>query len=244
MASSIVKHSEYDIEKLSFIPLANPKKKTLQSILLPTYNGGRGPLIQLPPIDLDMYGIPSKCEFYKEDYQRLFLKLPLNQKNRETKELTDEFFKKIDEKLNSKEFKENVLGNKKNKYTYQPIVRSTLDDDGKPNPNKHPYIKLKLLTEYPTNAINTAIVEQCDDGARFLKTDTQSLSAFEKYTHLHTNLKCMIAPVKIWIHPTSSTEATFGLTFKLIKVLVKLPLEKYLKVNEENDIDFLNSDSD
>ena len=54
----------------------------------------------------------------------------------------------------------------------------------------------------------------------------------------------MIAPVKIWIHPTSSTEATFGLTFKLIRVLVKLPLEKYLKVNEENAIDFLNSDSD
>ena len=54
----------------------NPKKKTLQSILLPSYNGGRGPLIQLPSIDLDMYGILSKCDFYKEDYQRLFLKLP------------------------------------------------------------------------------------------------------------------------------------------------------------------------
>ena len=84
MASSIVKHSEYDIEKLSFTPLANPKKKTLQSILLPTYNGGRGPMIQLPHVDLDMYGIPSQCEFYKEDYQRLFLTLPLNRKNPET----------------------------------------------------------------------------------------------------------------------------------------------------------------
>ena len=29
MASSIVKHSEYDIEKLTFNPLANPSKKTL-----------------------------------------------------------------------------------------------------------------------------------------------------------------------------------------------------------------------
>ena len=117
MASSIVKQSEYDIEKLSSTPLANPKKKTLQSFLLPTYNGGRGPPIQLPPIDLDMYGMPAKCEFYKEDYQRLFLKLPLNQQNPETKELADEFFKKIDEQLNIREFKENVLGNKKNKYT-------------------------------------------------------------------------------------------------------------------------------
>ncbi len=54
MSSSIVKHSEYDIEKLSFTPLANPKKKTLQSILLPSYNGGRGPLIQLPSIALSI----------------------------------------------------------------------------------------------------------------------------------------------------------------------------------------------
>ena len=152
MASSIVKHSEYDIEKLTFNPLANPKKKTLQSILLPYYNGGRGPLIQLPSIDLDVYGIPSKCDFYKEDYQRLFLKLPLNQKNPETKELTDEFFKKLEDKLNTEGFQENVLGGKKNKYTYQSIVRTALGENGEPKPDKHPYIKLKLLTEYPGNA--------------------------------------------------------------------------------------------
>ncbi len=91
MAASIAKHSEYDIERLTFNPLANPKKKTLQSILLPSYNGGRGPLIQLPSIDLDMYGIPSKCDFYKEDYQRLFLELPLSQKIPETKKQQKSF---------------------------------------------------------------------------------------------------------------------------------------------------------
>ena len=105
MASSIVKHSEYDIEKMTFNPLANPKKKTLQSILLPSYDGGRGPLIQLPSIDLDMYGIPSKCDFYKEDYQRLFLKLPLNQKNPETKELTEHFLRNWMKNLAQKRFK-------------------------------------------------------------------------------------------------------------------------------------------
>ena len=62
MTSNIVKHSEYDIEKLTFNPLTNPKKKALQTILLPSYDGGRGPLIQLPSIELDMYGIPSKTK--------------------------------------------------------------------------------------------------------------------------------------------------------------------------------------
>ena len=49
------------------------KKKTMQPVFLPNYDGGRGPMIQLPSIDLDMYGIPSKCDFYKEDFQRMFL---------------------------------------------------------------------------------------------------------------------------------------------------------------------------
>ncbi len=70
----------------------NQKKKVAQALLLPSYNSARSPLIQLPLIELDMYGIPSKCDFYKEDW--LFLKLPLNQSNPEAKELTQGFLKK------------------------------------------------------------------------------------------------------------------------------------------------------
>ena len=55
----------------------------------------------------------------------------------------------------------------------------------------------------------------------------------------------MIAPVQIWIHQSNADEATYGLTFKLIKVLVKMPLERLLKASSpENEIDFLDSDSD
>ena len=101
MTTSIVKHNDYDIDNLTFNPLMSQKKKTGQTILLPAYNGTRSPLIQLPANDLDMYGIPSKCDFYKEDWQRMFLKLPLNQSNPETKSLTEDFFMKLDTKLSS-----------------------------------------------------------------------------------------------------------------------------------------------
>ncbi len=53
-------------------------------------------MIQLPAIEFDMYGIPSKCDFYKEDWQRMFLKLPLNQKNQETNDFTTDFLAKLD----------------------------------------------------------------------------------------------------------------------------------------------------
>ena len=126
-------------------------------------------MIQLPPIDLDMYGIPSKCDFYKEDYQRMFLKLPLNQNNPETQELTTGFLKQLDETIGSDKFKETVLGTKKaTTYTYQPIVRTHTGGDGSPNPDKHPYMKIKLSTEYPTNVIRTVVVDQTDD-SRFFK---------------------------------------------------------------------------
>ena len=245
MTSSIVKHCDYDIDNLTFAPLMSKTKKSAQTILLPSYNGGRSPLIQLPAIDLDMYGIPSKCDFYKEDWQRMFLKLPLDQKNQEAKELTTDFLMKLDTKLSSDKFKQEVLGVKKSsKYTYQPIVRTPMGDDGQPNTLKHPYMKMKLLTEYPTNEIRTAVIEQLDDGARFLKTDTKTIDDFTKYFYLQTNLKCMIAPIKLWIHQNSTTEFTYGLTFKLIKVLVKMPLNRNIKNTDEAMVDFLDSDSD
>ena len=42
----------------------------------------------------------------------------------------------------------------------------------------------------------------------------------------------------------SITESIYGLTFKLIKVLVKMPLNRALKGTDESMIDFLDSDSD
>ena len=245
MTSAIVKPCDYDIEKLTFNPLMSTKKKPAQTILLPSYDGSRSPMIQLPAIDLDMYGIPSRCDFYKEDWQRMFLKLPLNQKNGETKDFTTDFLMKLDAKLSSTKFKEAVLGVKKAmKYTYQPIVRTPVCEDGSPNTDKHPYMKMKLLTEFPTNEIRTAVVEQTGDKDRSLKTDTTTIDEFTKYFCLQTNLRCMIAPVKLWIHQNSTTEATYGLTFKLIKVLVKLPLTRALKNQDDCLADFLDSDSD
>jgi hypothetical protein len=54
----------------------------------------------------------------------------------------------------------------------------------------------------------------------------------------------MIAPVKLCIHQNNPTEYTYGLTFKLIKVLVKLPLTRALKNQDDCLADFLDSDSD
>jgi hypothetical protein len=175
----------------------------------------------------------------------MFLKLPLNHKIPEIKALVDEFLTPLDVMLGGDKFKESVLGGKKAmKYTYQPIVRGPVCEDGTANSDKHPYMKMKLLTEFPSNTILTAVIEQTDDNTRCLKTDTSTVDEFTKYLYLQTSLKCMIAPVKLWIHQNNTTEATYGLTFKLIKVLVKLPLARGLKHQDDALIDFLDGDLD
>ena len=175
----------------------------------------------------------------------MFLKLPLNQSNPEIKSLTEDFLMKLDAKLSRDKFKETLLGDKKAmKYTYQPIVRTPVNDDGSPNPDKHPYMKMKLLTEYPTNVILTGVIEQTDDQSRHHKTDTSTIDDFSKYFYLQSNLRCMIAPVKLWIHQNNTTEATYGLTYKLIKVLVKLPMSRSIRNQDDSMVEFLDSDSD
>ena len=62
-------------------------------MLQPSYDGGRSSALKLPAIDLDVYGVPSKFDFYKEDCQIMFLKLFLDQNNPEIKELTEGFLK-------------------------------------------------------------------------------------------------------------------------------------------------------
>ena len=146
----MVKASDCNLDNLTCAPLFSNKKKSTQTVLLPNYDGGRSPMIQLPAIDLDMYGIPSKCDFYKEDYQRMFLKLPLNQNNPEIKEFTEGFLNKFDEKLSSTEFKETAVTSKKVKYSHQPIVRTIAEEEGV---SKHPHVEIALLTEYPTGVI-------------------------------------------------------------------------------------------
>ena len=215
---NVVKYDDYETNALEFEAPTNQKRKQLQNILLPLYGGIRGPLIQLPSIEIDMYGIPSKCDFYKEDYQRMFLKLPLNQTILEVETLTKGLLKQLDEKFGSDEYKEKLFGKKASKYTYQPIVRIPITDDGK---DKHPYMKIKLLTKYPTNEIQTAVLKQMKDETTEFVDDIKTLEDFEKHVKFLSKIKCMISPVKLWMHPLTATEPSYGISFKLIKVLVE-----------------------
>jgi hypothetical protein len=154
MMTTVLRHYEYDVGNLEFEPAnINTKKQFSQNLHFPIYQGDRSPLIQLPKISLEMYGVPSKSEFYKEDSQRMFLKLPLDQKSDDVRAMTDGLLKKIDLKFCTDKVKEKLVGKKNSKHNYQPIVRVPLTEDGTINTEKSPYIKLKLSTNYGSGDI-------------------------------------------------------------------------------------------
>ena len=119
--SSAVKVSEFDVDQFNFEPFPEKyKRNCIQSIMLPSYKGERCPIIQLPWIEISQYGVPTKNEFFKEDTQRYFIKLPLaDAKSEELRE----WLETIDKKFGNSAVKEKLLGDK-SKHTYQPLLRT------------------------------------------------------------------------------------------------------------------------
>jgi hypothetical protein len=222
---AVLKHSEFDVSELGFEqPVNSQKKKAFQNLYFPTYSGERCPMIQLPSIEIDMYGVPSKSDYFKEDAQRMFIKLPLNQCDSEVEKFTD-MLKKIDTKLGNEKYKEKMFG-KKTKYKYQPIVRFVPDEEGNPRKDRHPYIKLKLMTSYPDNDILTTVTKKDKDGNKTLMNNTHTLDDFTKYVKYLSKFKCIISIAKLWTGSTS--EPSYGVTLKCTKVLVEHQPQSFL----------------
>lgn len=239
---NVLKFSEYEINEIDFENInATSKKKTSQVIWFPLYKGVKSPMIQLPLIELSSYGIPTKCDFYKEDYQRQFIKLPLDVTKPEIASFVS-WLQELDNKLNKKELKEKVFGKKNPKCSYQTVLRVPMTEDGKPKPDKLPYLKVKLMTKYPTNEISTTIFLKNGDD-KILIDDIKTVEDVANIVKYKSKVKCVIIPSKLWIIPPSGGDAMFGMTFKLARVLVEQPPERV--ITKESLIgDFLDSDKE
>ena len=84
MSAMMIKY--FDVEQLDFEHFPEKcRRSTKQPIMLPTNGGDQPPIIQLPWIELSQCGVPTKSDCFKEDTQRYFIKLPLDdsEKSRE-----------------------------------------------------------------------------------------------------------------------------------------------------------------
>ena len=104
-------------------------------------------------------------------------------------------------------------------------------------------MKIKLLTKYPTNEIQTAVIKQTADNKNEYVDGVKTLEDFEKHVTFLSKVKCMISPVKLWMHPATNAEPAYGIAFKLIKVLVEHQPERVsLATTVKDTADFISDD--
>ncbi len=253
------KFTDVNVDLLKFTELEDNQRSKGQKIAYPRYtnpdNGSEVPLfIQFPWINMDSYGVPRIGEYYSDDSQRAFVKLPLDQSVSEIKQLCD-MLQKMDNVLGSDEFKKKMFGNKAPKYKYQPIFRipqeddeDTKKDDKKDNGPKHPYMKLKIDTNFGDGQVKTIIFNSVlKDGKRVrTKIDgVKTINDFASHVCWKSRIHPVARPVKLWAQAPNKPDPSYGLTFKIAKIEVEPPNKINLNVKQFLESDaFLDSDEE
>ena len=175
------------------------------------------PLLRFPWINLSTFGVPPKGEYTKEDKQRLFIKVPIEDDSELYRQL-----KALDHKLKYEiiETKTLAIFGSGNNYEYEPLLRFNIKT-GKA------YIKVKLDTTFPDNHILTEVWCVKDDTKHQCQFD--NIDDFALCVAFKSDIRMIVQVVKIWV-----INMKYGLTLKLKKVGVK-PYER--QTQEVNFLD-------
>jgi len=228
------KFTDFEASRLTFTDLEENDRSKGQLIAYPRYNhpklGEGQPLfLQGPWITLFTYGIPTLGEFYSDDSQRSFIKVPLNPDDSDVMKMVEEF-NKIDKVIGGDDFKQKSFGKKASKYKYQPIIReSQSDDEGNIKPA---YIKLKLDTTWPEGVVQTELYKsELIDKKRVRElTPASTVTDVAKMLSYMTKFKPIFRPVKMWAHNAKMAKPEYGVVFKLLKA------EYEPNINNNNNI--------
>ena len=216
------KFTEFEANRLTFTDLEENDRSKGQLIAYPRYDHptlgeGSALFLQGPWMEIFTYGIPSLGEYYSDDSQRAFIKIPIDMKNPEVELMVKEF-KKVDKELGSDEFMQRSFGKKSSKYKYQPIIReSQEDDDGNVKPA---YMKLKLDTSWPDGNVKTELYKsELIDNKRVREiVSATNVTEVAKYLSYMTKYKPIFRPVKMWAQNQKMPKPEYGVVFKLLKV--------------------------
>jgi hypothetical protein len=251
-------YCDLNVSRLNFTDLEDNQRSKGQKIAYIRYtdkSNNEIPLfIQFPWVYLSSGGIPRLGEFYADDSQRGFVKVPLDQSIPEIKKFS-EMLQEIDEKTGSDEFKEKMFGAKASKYQLQPIFRLPQEDDGPKDPSKkdygpkHPYMKLKIDTTYPDNKVKSIVFSSVlDSNGKRVRTKVNNIVSIDDIASqicFMCKFRAIGRPVKLWAQAANKKDPTYGLTFKMSKVEVEPPTKTKSNVKQYLESDeFIDSDNE
>ena len=257
------KYTKFEPKRIHFTDLEENKRSKGQKIAYVRYNdqkrGDQTLFLQTPQIHLNTYGIPKAGDYYSEDKQRSFIKVPLNTEEEDTKLFYDKL-SELDKYLDSDEMRIKIFGSlKKAKgYKYQSIVRqvaaqtieensdSDSEDDSKAQDKQKtsyprpPYFKAKMNLNWETSEITTKMFKLVD-GKR-VKSPVKTLGDVEQLVTFMSTIRMVLMPNKLWALKTFDGKK-YGLSFKIMHLEVEPVQRRSLKEYFENDA-FVDSDEE
>jgi hypothetical protein len=247
-------YSDIESKRISATEMVE-NEKTQQKMAFPKYDhptlgADQSLIIQFPFVKISSYGVPTLGQYFKDDSERSFVKLPLDPMIEDSQKLIN-MLKEMDAHFESKEFCSKLLGKKWEKYKYVPIYREappTDDDDEEDNKKKKdaqkpklPHIKLKISTDYNTNEVNTILFKsEMIDGKRTRSAidSVKTIEDFRNHVGYLSNFRPIVRLVKFWCQPVSKKDPMWGATFKIIKGEVEPAPKSGNQIKE-----FMNSDA-
>mgnify|MGYP004005799415 CR=1 FL=1 len=191
----------------------------------PKMSGEDNPLMmQLPWSSIFTYGVPREGEYYKTDYDRGFIKYPIDTENEQQMEFVSKM-QQVDEVYSSKDKKADLFGKKSKKYKYTPIYReSQVDEDDEDAKARPAYMKFKLDLSWPDGEVKTKVYtsEVNDDGKRVrTEQEVKTVDDFAGIVRWNSKIRPIIRPVKIWAQPASRKDPGYGIVWKIVKIEVE-----------------------
>ena len=247
----IINFNKFQPSKVSVTDLEENKRSKGQKISYVRY-GDNQPFIKSPEIQLSTYGIPRAGEYYKDDSQRSFLKVPLDVNDEKYGDDITVYHSKLtelDKLMDSDKMREHIFGSKKaaKGWVYQPLVREAMqqvldnsdsdsdDADSKPTTAQFrpPYIKVKLKTNYETGAIETSVFKKTESGRQRAKVTT--LQDLEQLVTYRSVIRMVVMPNKLWAMKNMQGKR-YGLALKMTHLEVEPVSRSTLKDVYEGDV--------
>lgn len=250
-----IKFNKFTPSMVNFTDLEENKRSKGQKIAYVRY-GDKQPFLQTPEIQLETYGIPRAGEYYKDDSQRSFIKVPLNEEFSSDVKTFKQKLVELDQIMDSDGMREKIFGSKKSAkgWEYQPLVRESMvqtiedsdsDSDGEDAKSstaqfRPPYFKAKLKTNYESGNVETVVYKKENSDRSKVKVTT--LTELESLVTYRSTIRLVVMPNKLWAAKNMQGKK-YGITLKITHLEVEPVVRSSMRDYVEGDA-FLDSDDE
>jgi hypothetical protein len=208
----------------------------------PTAGPNKRLLIQFPSIHISTGGVPRPDKMFKDDRDRSFIRVPVDESIPESKDLIEKL-KEIDNVMDSETIRRILFKDKWNKFEYSRLYKNVNnDDDDDEKKVKIPTIKLKLNVKYEDTMIMTKVFQVVIEEGEKKRVELplfNNIDEFSKIVSWQSTIKPVVLLNNIWCIPINGKK-TYGVKMTINRLEVE-PSSKGGK-NALNSDEFLDDD--